>query len=191
MLHIIIFGAPGSGKGTQSDLIKSHYRLSHISTGDLLRAEIRKGTDLGNQVADLIRQGHLVPDETIVRLMEGYIREPGDSAGIIFDGFPRTVGQAEALDAMLERHGESVTLLLELQVGEEELIKRILERGKVSGRADDNEEAARERLRVYHRETEPVRLFYSKQGKYVPVDGEGSIDEITERIVKAVDSFIS
>lgn len=191
MLNIIIFGAPGSGKGTQSAHIKEHYNLNHISTGDLLRAEIKKGTPLGKEVEGLISEGHLVPDETIVSIMEGHIEDPGEYAGIIFDGFPRTVAQAEALDTMLSTHGESVTLLLELQVGEEELISRILERGKVSGRADDNEESARERLKVYHNETEPVRNFYSKQGKYVAVEGEGSIDEITERIIKAIDNFVA
>ena len=191
MLNIIIFGAPGSGKGTQSAHIKEHYNLNHISTGDLLRAEIRKGTPLGKKVEGLISEGHLVPDETIVSIMEGHIKDPGEYAGIIFDGFPRTVAQAEALDTMLRTHGESVTLLLELQVSEEELISRILERGKVSGRADDNEESARERLKVYHSETEPVRSFYSKQGKYVAVEGEGSIDEITERIIKAIDSHVA
>ena len=186
MLNIIIFGAPGSGKGTQSAYIKEHYNLNHISTGDLLRAEIKKGTPLGKKVEGLISEGHLVPDETIVSIMEGHIKDPGEYAGIVFDGFPRTVAQAEALDTMLSTHGESVTLLLELQVSEEELISRILERGKVSGRADDNEESARER---YHNETEPVRNFYSEQGKYVAVKGEGSIDEITERIIKAIDNF--
>lgn len=191
MLNIIIFGAPGSGKGTQSARIKEHYNLSHISTGDLLRAEIKKGSELGKKVEGLIQEGHLVPDETIVNIMEGHIQDPGDYAGIIFDGFPRTVAQAEALDKMLERHGESVTVLLELNVREEELINRILERGKVSGRADDNEESARERLKVYHSETEPVRSFYSKQGKFVQVDGEGSIEDITKRIVESIDKFIA
>lgn len=191
MLNIIIFGAPGSGKGTQSDFIKDHYRLTHISTGDLLRREIAEGSELGKEVEELISKGHLVPDETIVRIMEQRIETIGESAGIIFDGFPRTVAQAEALDEMLARHEESVTLLLELKVGEEELIKRILERGKISGRADDNETSARERLRVYHSETEPVKNFYAEQGKYVPVKGEGSIEEITRSIIDAVDHFVA
>lgn len=191
MLNIIIFGAPGSGKGTQSDLIKEHYNLNHISTGDLLRAEIKKGSELGKKVEGLIQEGHLVPDETIVSIMEGKIKDPGEYAGIIYDGFPRTVAQAEALDTMLGRYGESVTLLLELQVSEEELISRILERGKVSGRADDNEESARERLKVYHSETEPVRNYYAKQGKYVEIDGEGTIEEITQRIIESIDRFVA
>lgn len=191
MLNIIIFGAPGSGKGTQSDLIKEHYNLNHISTGDLLRAEIKKGSELGKKVEGLIQEGHLVPDETIVNIMEGHIQDPGDYAGIIFDGFPRTVAQAEALDKMLERHGESVTLLLELNVREEELISRILERGKVSGRADDNEESARERLKVYHNETEPVRNYFAQQGKFVEINGEGTIEEITRRIIESIDKFIA
>lgn len=191
MLNIIIFGAPGSGKGTQSDLIKEHYNLNHISTGDLLRAEIKKGSELGKKVEGLIQEGHLVPDATIVSIMECQIKDPGDYAGIIYDGFPRTVAQAEALDTMLEHYGESVTLLLELQVSEEELISRILERGKVSGRADDNEESARERLKVYHNETEPVRNYYAKQGKYVEIDGEGTIEEITKRIVESIDKFVA
>lgn len=191
MLNIIIFGAPGSGKGTQSTLIKDHYHLTHISTGDLLRSEIKKGSELGKKVAGLIQEGHLVPDETIVKIMESHIASPREDEGIIFDGFPRTVAQAEALDKMLKDHDESVTLLLELQVGEEELIHRILERGKISGRADDNEESARERLKVYHSETEPVRNYYEKQGKFVPVMGEGDIDEITRRIIAAIDSFVA
>lgn len=191
MLNIIIFGAPGSGKGTQSARIKEHYNLNHISTGDLLRAEIKKGSELGKKVEGLIQEGHLVPDETIVNIMEGHIQDPGDYAGIIFDGFPRTVAQAEALDKMLERHGESVTLLLELNVREEELISRILERGKVSGRADDNEESARERLKVYHNETEPVRNYFAQQGKFVEINGEGTIEEITRRIIESIDKFIA
>ena len=189
MLNIIIFGAPGSGKGTQSAHIKEHYNLNHISTGDLLRAEIKKGTPLGKKVEGLISEGHLVPDETIVSIMEGHIEDPGEYAGIIFDGFPRTIPQAKALKEMLNKRGTDVSVMLNLQVEEEELINRLLERGKVSGRSDDNLETIKSRLDVYHKQTAPLADYYIGEGKHVAIKGMGTIEEIFGRIKDAVNNL--
>lgn len=188
MLNILIFGAPGSGKGTQSAFIKEHYNLEHISTGDMLRSEIKKGSSVGKKAESLIANGQLVPDEVIIEMMDKRLDELTGMEGVIFDGFPRTVGQAQSLEEMLNRRGEEVTMLVELTVDEEELVKRIIERGKISGRADDNEESVRERLKVYHSQTEPVIEYFAKKDKYVSVDGMGDISEITQRIIKGIDA---
>ena len=188
MLNVIIFGAPGSGKGTQSAVVKEHYNLEHISTGDMLRSEIKKGSPIGKKADSLIANGQLVPDEVIVEMMENRMDDLSGKSGVIFDGFPRTVEQAKALEEMLEKRGQSVTLLIELSVEEKELVQRILERGKVSHRADDNEDSVRNRLQVYHSETEPVINYFAQQDKYISVDGMGEISEITERIIHAIDA---
>ena len=190
MLNLLIFGAPGSGKGTQSAFIKEHYNLDHVSTGDMLRSEIKAGSEVGKKAAAIIERGDLVSDEIISEMLGKRVSEmTAGKEGFIFDGYPRTLPQAETLEGILARHHTAVTALVELRVPEEELIARIIERGKVSGRADDNEESVKARLRVYHSETEPVIDFYQKQGKVISIDGTGSIEEITKRIVEGIDAF--
>jgi len=187
MLNIVIFGAPGSGKGTQSDMLKRHYELEHISTGEVLRAEIKSGTELGVIAKEYIDKGELVPDDLICDMLEVRLKELGSVKGVIFDGFPRTVAQAEALEAMLARSGEQVSLLLDLQVEDAELVTRLLERGKISGRSDDNEQTIRSRLNVYHTQTAPLAEFYRLKGKHVAINGTGKIEEIFKRIREAIE----
>jgi adenylate kinase len=191
MLNIIIFGAPGSGKGTQSDKLIEHYHLFHISTGDVLRDNIRRGTDLGKTAKGYIDQGQLVPDELIIDILAQVLDENKDKAseGVIFDGFPRTIPQAEALEQLLADRGTHIDAVVGLEVPEDELIKRILLRGQLSGRADDNEETARKRLEVYHNQTSPLKAYYEQQGKYRAINGLGSIDGIFESISETLDSL--
>lgn len=191
MLNIVIFGAPGSGKGTQSDKIIEHYKLFHISTGDVLRDNIRRGTELGKTAKGYIDQGQLVPDELIIDILAQVLDENKDNAreGVIFDGFPRTIPQAEALEQLLADRGTKIDAVVGLEVPEEELIKRILLRGQMSGRADDNEETARKRLEVYHNQTSPLKAYYEQQGKYRAINGLGSIDGIFESISETLDSL--
>ena len=155
MLNVVIFGAPGSGKGTQSELIIKEYGLDHISTGDVLRGEMKAETELGKIAKDYIEKGQLVPDELIVNMLANVLDSKKPEKGVIFDGFPRTIPQAKALKAMLNERGTDVSVMLNLQVDEDELIKRLLERGKVSGRSDDNLETIKSRLEVYHTQTAP------------------------------------
>lgn len=191
MLNIVIFGAPGSGKGTQSDKIIENYKLFHISTGDVLRDNIRRGTDLGKTAKGYIDQGQLVPDELIINILAQVLDENKDKAseGVIFDGFPRTIPQAEALEQLLADRGTRIDAVVGLEVPEEELIKRILLRGQMSGRADDNEETARKRLEVYHNQTSPLKAYYEEQGKYRAINGLGSIDDIFASISETLDSL--
>ena len=186
MLNIVIFGAPGSGKGTQSDLIKTNYNLAHISTGDVLRQEIKNETELGNIAKGYIEKGQLVPDDLICDMLDNVLETLKDSKGVIFDGFPRTIPQAEALEKILNKRGMDVSVLLDLQVEDEELIKRLLERGKISGRSDDNEETIQSRLKVYHSQTAPLAEHYRGKGKHSPIKGTGTIEEIFARIDKAI-----
>ena len=190
MLNIVIFGAPGSGKGTQSDKLIEHYKLFHISTGDVLRDNIRRGTELGKTAKGYIDQGQLVPDELIIDILAQVLDENKEQAteGVIFDGFPRTIPQAEALEQMLADRGTQIDAVVGLEVPEEELIKRILLRGQMSGRSDDNEETARKRLDTYHNQTSPLKAFYEKQGKYLAINGLGSIDGIFDLIKEALDN---
>ena len=190
MLNIVIFGAPGSGKGTQSDKLIEHYNLFHISTGDVLRDNIRRGTELGKIAKGFIDQGQLVPDELIIDILAQVLDENKDQAteGVIFDGFPRTIPQAEALERLLADRGTQVDGVVGLEVPEEELIRRILLRGQMSGRSDDNEETARKRLETYHNQTSPLKAYYQEQGKYRAIDGLGSIDGIFELIKEALDN---
>ena len=190
MLNIVIFGAPGSGKGTQSDKLIEHYKLFHISTGDVLRDNIRRGTELGKTAKGYIDQGQLVPDELIIDILAQVLDENKEQAteGVIFDGFPRTIPQAEALEQMLADRGTQIDAVVGLEVPEEELIKRILLRGQMSGRSDDNEETARKRLDTYHNQTSPLKAFYEKQGKYRAINGLGSIDGIFDLIKEALDN---
>lgn len=190
MLNIVIFGAPGSGKGTQSDKIIENYHLFHISTGDVLRDNIRRGTELGKTAKGYIDQGQLVPDELIIDILAQVLDENKDKAseGVIFDGFPRTIPQAEALEQLLADRGTRIDAVVGLEVPEEELIKRILLRGQQSGRADDNEETARKRLEVYHNQTSPLKAYYEEQGKYRAINGLGTIDGIFKLIKEVLDS---
>jgi adenylate kinase len=195
MKNIIIFGAPGSGKGTQSDKIIAEFGVAHISTGDVLRSEINAQTDLGKTASTYIQDGKLVPDSLIIDMLakklDKLVKEITTSEGnvlpgVIFDGFPRTIAQAEALDEMLEQRGEKVNVVIGLEVDDAELIKRIVERGKTSGRADDNEDTAKKRLQTYYSQTLPLKDFYEKQGKYVKINGVGTIDGIYADIRAAI-----
>ena len=195
MKNIIIFGAPGSGKGTQSDKIIAEIGVAHISTGDVLRSEINAQTELGRTASTYIQDGKLVPDSLIIDMLakklDKLVKEITTSEdnmlpGVIFDGFPRTIAQAEALDKMLEERGEKVNVVIGLEVDDKELIKRIVERGKTSGRADDNEETAKKRLDTYYTQTLPLKKFYEDQGKYVKINGVGTIDGIYADIRAAI-----
>ena len=189
MLNIVIFGAPGSGKGTQSDKIIAEYGVEHISTGDVLRAEINCNTELGKTAAAYINEGKLVPDSLIIDILASTLDAKGkDIKGVIFDGFPRTIAQAEALNNMLAERGQEFSTVIGLEVNDEELIKRIIARGKTSGRADDNEETAKKRLDTYYSQTMPLKDFYIKEGKYAKIDGVGSIDDIYSNIKAAIDA---
>ena len=191
MLNIVIFGAPGSGKGTQSDKLIEHYNLFHISTGDVLRDNIRRGTELGQIAKGFIDQGKLVPDELIIDILAQVLDENKDKIqqGVIFDGFPRTIPQAEALEKLLAERGTKIDAVVGLEVPEEELIKRILLRGQMSGRSDDNEETARKRLETYHNQTSPLKAYYEEQGKYRAINGMGSIDGIFDLIKESLDNL--
>ena len=189
MLNIIICGAPGCGKGTQSQLIVDKYKLKHFSTGDLLRKEIESKSELGKEAESYISKGNLVPDQMIIDIIKkGLENIPADAAGIILDGFPRTVEQAQALEDMMSESGKETTVLLDLQVENRELINRLLIRGETSGRCDDNLETIKKRLQVYEQKTAPVSDFYRNIGKYIPVNGMGSIAEIFDRISEVLDA---
>jgi len=191
MLNIIIFGAPGSGKGTQSELMIAKNELDYISTGNVLRAAIKEGTELGLIAQDYINQGLLVPDDLIIKLIAGFLDEKSESKGVLFDGFPRTIPQAKALKTMLNERGTDISVLIDLQVDDEEIINRLLERGKVSGRSDDNLDTIKSRLDVYHTQTAPLATYYISEGKHIAIKGVGSIEEISLRIDEAIQSVIS
>ena len=186
MKNIIIFGAPGSGKGTYSDEIVAKYGMGHISTGDVLRAEIKNGTELGKVAQGYISNGQLIPDDLMIDILAKTYDAMPFGKGVIFDGFPRTIAQAEALDKMLAERGEKVDVVIGLEVDDEELIKRIIARGKTSGRADDNEETAKKRLDTYYGQTLPLKDFYLAQGKYAKIQGVGAIDAIYANISEAI-----
>jgi adenylate kinase len=191
-LNIILFGPPGAGKGTQSEKLLAHYQLKHISTGDILRAERKAGTELGQQANAYIEKGELVPDHVVIGMVEQVERQHPDARGFIFDGFPRTEAQGEALDRMLEQLDMNISMVLALQVDEEELTRRLVERGKLSGRADDLDEATiRNRFRVYNNETSPLIAFYKDQGKLQHVQGMGSVEEIFSSLCRCVDSSLA
>lgn len=187
MLNVILFGAPGSGKGTQSENLISKYNLAHISTGDVLRAEMKNGTELGKLAEGYISQGQLVPDEVVIGMLGNVLDSKKGAAGVIFDGFPRTIAQGVALDKMLEERNQKVSIVVSLEVDEPELIDRLIKRGQQSGRSDDNLETIKSRLDVYHNQTSPLKEEYSKSGKLVSVKGVGTVDEIFGRISEAVD----
>lgn len=189
MFNIVIFGAPGCGKGTQSERLISEYGLYHISTGEILRDNIARKTPLG-KIADVyIKQGQLIPDQLVVRMLEQVLdSEPEAKKGVIFDGFPRTVAQAETLDTMLRQRGSEVHAVVGLEVPEEELIDRILRRGKETGREDDNLETVKKRLEVYHTVTSPVINYYADRGRYKRINGTGSVDQVFSQIKGHIDS---
>lgn len=188
MLNIILFGPPGSGKGTQAESLVDHYNVLHISTGDLFRYEMGNDTPLGLKAKEYISKGELVPDEVTIGMLKNKVNASPEAKGFIFDGFPRTIAQAEALDAFLEEKGSAINVLVALDVDDDEIVKRILNRGLTSGRADDNdEEIIRNRIAVYNSETAMVYDYYAKSGKSVKVNGIGSIEEIFNRLTTEID----
>ncbi len=190
MKNIVIFGAPGSGKGTQSDLLIKKYGFGHISTGDVLRAEIKNGTELGKTAKGYIDNGQLIPDELMINILASVYDSFGaDHAGVIFDGFPRTIAQAEALKAMLAERGHNVAAMVELDVPEDELMTRLVKRGQESGRSDDNEETIKKRLDVYHNQTAPLIEWYEKEGIRNHINGLGELDRIFSDICKVIDNL--
>lgn len=189
MLNIVIFGPPGSGKGTQSEKIIEKYGLTHISTGEILRKEINAGTELGKLAKSLIDNGQLIPDETITEILNKKLDTLTNTKGVIFDGYPRTVDQAVTLKKILNDKGQDVNIMLNLEVEKNELIERLLERGRISGRSDDNLETIEKRIVVYEERTAPVIDFYKKEGTYQPIKGSGEIDEIFNRISAALDNI--
>lgn len=189
MKYIVLFGPPGSGKGTQSEKIITKYGFKHISTGEVLRAKIAKQTKLGLQAKALLDKGQLMPDSLMMDILAKTLDDLGTVEGVILDGVPRTIPQAIALKEMLKKRGADVSVMLNLIVPEEELIKRILKRGETSGRSDDNLETTQKRLEVYNSTTAPVIEFYKKEGKLINIEGHGSIDEIFEMIVKEIDKL--
>ena len=189
MLNIVIFGAPGSGKGTQSERIVAKYGINHISTGDVLRAQIKAGTELGKIAQGYIDHGQLLPDELIIDILADTLDGFKDSKGVIFDGFPRTIAQAEALKKMLAERGQEVSIMLDLDVPEDELMTRLIKRGQESGRADDNEETIKKRLVVYHSQTAPLIDWYKADGKYQHINGLGTMEGIFAEIAEAIDKI--
>lgn len=198
MLNLVLFGPPGAGKGTQSEKLIQTYNLVHLSTGDLLRSQIAAGTELGLRAKQLMDHGLLVPDEVVIGMIENKLEENQVTnhtaskeqrvEGFIFDGFPRTVPQAEALDHLLEQHQTNIKVMISLVVDSEELTKRLLHRGKTSGRPDDqNEELIRRRVKEYNDKTAPVADYYTQQGKFVAIDGMGGIDDIFQTICHKID----
>lgn len=190
MLNIVLFGPPGAGKGTQSQKLIDKYKLVHLSTGDLLRSEIKAGTQLGLKAKQLMDQGLLVPDEVVIGMIESKLKENRAAEGFIFDGFPRTVPQAAALDKLLDIYDTGISCMVALEVDDEELTKRVLLRGATSGRTDDqNEELIRNRIREYNFKTTPVANYYRQLGKYSSVNGIGEIEEIFDGICKQIDTY--
>jgi adenylate kinase len=186
MLNIVLFGPPGSGKGTQSEKLIAKHQLMHLSTGDLLRSEIANKSELGTKAKAIMDKGELVSDDIVIGMIRNKINANLDSKGFIFDGFPRTVAQAGALDKVLAEAGKAISLMVSLIVPNEEVIQRLLKRGEQTGRADDNISTIENRLNVYLCQTAPVMDFYEKQGKYRAVDGMGSIEEIFGRIEEEI-----
>lgn len=193
MLNIILFGPPGSGKGTQAMKLKEKYNLAHISTGDIFRAVIATPSDLGNELRSYMDQGQLVPDELTFRVLASYIdgHDLLKSGGIIFDGFPRTIPQANALDRFFAERNSNITIVLSLLVQEEEVVQRLLLRGQTSGRTDDNNEVViRKRMQVYRDQTLPLAAYYSDQHKFIELKGQGTVDEVFELLCREIDHLM-
>lgn len=185
MLNIVLFGPPGAGKGTQSKKLVADFNLVHLSTGDMLRAERKSGSELGQRVSAIIDAGELVSDEIVIELIATRLDNNADAAGFIFDGFPRTIAQAEALDRLLSEKDTSISCMISLKVPEEELVTRLLQRG----RKDDNEETIRNRVGVYQEETLPVAGYYQKQAKLNEIDGVGTVEEIAQRVATVLKAY--
>lgn len=191
MLNIVLFGAPGAGKGTQAAKLVEKYDFNHISTGEIIRQEIRKGSELGKSVEQIIERGELVSDELVIDIIASFVEEHKDAAGNIFDGFPRTTRQAEEFDRIMAKYGLKVDFMLSLDVPEQELVNRLIERGKASGRADDaNEDTIRNRIEVYEAQTAVVAHYYSGQDKYIAVNGLGTMDEVFDRLCTEIDKHL-
>lgn len=187
MLNIVLFGAPGSGKGTQSAKLIDEYGLYHISTGELLRDHIKRGTGLGRTANEFISKGQLIPDDLMISILDDVLENQAKGKkGVVFDGFPRTIAQADALKQLLEKRGTRLHAVVGLEVPEEELIARMLHRGQETGRADDNPETIKNRLKVYHEQTHPLRDYYTKEGSYLPINGTGIVDEIFDNIAEGI-----
>ncbi len=192
MFNIILFGPPGSGKGTQSEKLIEKYGLIHLSTGDLLRGEIAAKTALGLEAKNFIDKGQLVPDDVVIGMISSALTLHPDAKGFLFDGFPRTEAQAEALDALLKRHHTEINAVLALEVSEPELLKRLLNRGLTSGRTDDNgEDVIKARIAEYHKKTSVVADYYKKFNKVVAIKGEGSLDEIFNNLSNAIEERLT
>lgn len=190
MINIVLFGKPGAGKGTQAEFLKTQYGLIHISTGDVFRYNIKNETELGKLAQSYMDQGDLVPDSVTINMLEAEVEKNSEAKGFIFDGFPRTTAQAEALDAFLDKKNMQVTATIALEATDDELVERLLKRGETSGRSDDQDESKiRNRFDEYNHKTAPLRSFYTDQDKFHSVNGIGSIDEITERLTAIIDRF--
>lgn len=191
MLNIILFGPPGAGKGTQSEKIIGKYGLTHISTGDLFRKHLSEGTPLGKEAQRYMDQGNLVPDKVVIGMVDQFLKEHQDAEGFLFDGFPRTVAQAQALDALMEQKDMHIAVMIALEVDHQELVKRLQLRGETSGRSDDQHiDKIENRIQVYHRETLPVATYYEKQDKLEKVNGVGSIEEIFSSISNVIEKHV-
>ncbi len=189
MFNFIIFGPPGSGKGTQSIKIAEKYNLAHISTGDIFRKNIREKTELGHKVKSIIESGELVPDELLIDILEDAMNQHANVKGFVFDGFPRTCRQASDFDDLLNKRNEKVSLVLALDVDDNEIIGRLLKRAEMEGRPDDTKEVIENRLSVYNKQTQPLIKFYTKQNKFTSVSGIGSVEDIFNSICAVIDSL--
>ena len=190
MINIVLFGKPGAGKGTQAEFLKEKYNLTHLSTGDIFRYNIKNETELGKLAKTYMDKGDLVPDEVTIKMLESEVDNNPHSAGFLFDGFPRTLAQAEALDAFLTSKNQKITATIALEADDDILVKRLLERGKTSGRPDDqDEEKIRNRYQEYNEKTAPLMAYYHSQNKFYAVKGIGTIQEITERVSKVIDNL--
>ncbi|MBN3035914.1 MAG: adenylate kinase [Bacteroidales bacterium] len=190
MFHLVLFGPPGSGKGTQSVRVAEKFNLVHISTGDIFRREIREKTHLGVKVQGIIERGELVSDELLIEIMESTLNQHPEVAGFVFDGFPRTLRQASDLDALLDKRGGEVDMVVALEVDDREIINRLLKRAEIEGRKDDTREVIENRIAVYNSQTQPLIEYYKKRGQFTPVNGIGSIDEIFASICRVVEYYL-